>query len=71
MHTSPRRTQTLAERLTVDGVIRRWPHTAQIFGRHRINTCRGDASLAEAAARDGVDLDALLTEIFEEMWQGS
>lgn len=71
MHANPMRTPTLAERLTVDGVMRRWPHTAEVFGRHRINTCRGEASLAEAASRDGVDLDALLTEIFEEMWKGS
>jgi regulator of cell morphogenesis and NO signaling len=58
--------QTLSvdQELSVNEVMKRYPTTMGIFNRFGIDTCcGGNASVTEAARRDGVDLDSLLEAI--------
>lgn len=58
--------QTLSvdQELSVNEVMKRYPVTMGIFNRFGIDTCcGGNASVTEAARRDGVDLDSLLEAI--------
>jgi iron-sulfur cluster repair protein YtfE (RIC family) len=56
-------TAGLAE-LSVNETIRRYPGTVAVFRLHGIDACcGGPLPVAEAAARHGIDLDALLTEL--------
>ncbi len=58
--------QTLSvdQELSVNEVMKRYPATMGIFNRFGIDTCcGGNASVTEAARRDGVDLDSLLEAI--------
>jgi regulator of cell morphogenesis and NO signaling len=49
---------------TVNEVIRMYPESVSVFNQLGIDACcGGDASLAEAAWRDGVDLGSLLTRL--------
>jgi iron-sulfur cluster repair protein YtfE (RIC family) len=49
---------------TVNEIIENHPTTVAAFNALGIDACcGGDASLAEAAKRDGVDLDALLAAL--------
>ena len=49
---------------TVNEVIRMYPESVSVFNQMGIDACcGGDASIAEAARRDGVDLGALLTRL--------
>jgi regulator of cell morphogenesis and NO signaling len=49
---------------TVNEIIEKHPTTVAAFNALGIDACcGGDASLAEAAKRDGVDLDALLAAL--------
>ena len=46
---------------TVNEVIRMYPQSVSVFNQLGIDACcGGDASIAEAARRDGVDVGALL-----------
>lgn len=50
--------------LTVNETIRRFPRTVEVFNRHGIDACCGGAApVAEAAARDGADVAAVLREL--------
>jgi regulator of cell morphogenesis and NO signaling len=52
--------------LTVNEAIQRFPDTVAVFNRFGIDACCGGAvSIAEAASRDGADLEALLAELDE------
>ncbi|HEX5076267.1 MAG TPA: DUF542 domain-containing protein [Gemmatimonadaceae bacterium] len=49
---------------TVNEVIRMYPESVSVFNEMGIDACcGGDASLAEAARRDGVDLGSLLARL--------
>jgi regulator of cell morphogenesis and NO signaling len=49
---------------TVNQVIARYPATIAVFNRFGIDTCCGGAEpIADAARRDGADLEALLTAL--------
>ncbi len=49
---------------TVNDIIARHPATVAVFNAHGIDACCGGAvSVAEAAARDGADLAALLADL--------
>jgi regulator of cell morphogenesis and NO signaling len=49
---------------TVNEVIRMYPESVSVFNQLGIDACcGGDASIAEAARRDGVDLESLLTRL--------
>jgi regulator of cell morphogenesis and NO signaling len=49
---------------TVNDVIRAYPISVSVFNELGIDACcGGDASLAEAAGRDGVDLGTLLARL--------
>jgi regulator of cell morphogenesis and NO signaling len=61
------RTQT-RETLTVNEIIRRWPAALEVFNRFGIDACCGGAvPLAEAAARDGADPEALRRALEEAL----
>lgn len=50
--------------LQVNDVIRRYPESVEVFNRYGIDACCGGAApIAEAAARDGADAQALLAEL--------
>lgn len=50
--------------LSVNEVIRRYPVTVDLFNRYCIDACCGGASsVADAATRDGADVDALLRDL--------
>jgi regulator of cell morphogenesis and NO signaling len=49
---------------TVNEVIRMYPETVAVFNELGIDACcGGDASIAEAAWRDGVDLGSLMARL--------
>ena len=49
---------------TVNDVIRMYPESVSVFNQLGIDACcGGDASIAEAARRDGVDLGSLLARL--------
>lgn len=49
---------------TVNEVIRMYPESVSVFNQLGIDACcGGDASLAEAAWREGVDLGSLLARL--------
>ena len=49
---------------TVNDVIRMYPESVSVFNQLGIDACcGGDASLAEAARRDGVDVETLLARL--------
>ena len=49
---------------TVNETLRRHPEAVEVFNRFGIDACcGGDASLDEAARRDGADLGALITAL--------
>ena len=49
---------------TVNDVIRMYPESVSVFNQLGIDACcGGDASLSEAARRDGVDLGSLLARL--------
>ena len=49
---------------TVNEVIRMYPESVSVFNQLGIDACcGGDASIAEAARRDGVDLGSLLARL--------
>ena len=49
---------------TLDDITNAHPTTIEVFNRFGIDICcGGDARLADAAARDGVDLDTLVREL--------
>ena len=50
--------------LTVNEITTRYPATIAVFNDFGVDACcGGDVPLAEAAARDGVDPDALTTAL--------
>lgn len=52
--------------LTVDAMMSRHPETIAVFNRFGMDTCCGSAvPIADAARRDGVDLDQLLRALEE------
>jgi regulator of cell morphogenesis and NO signaling len=57
-------TLSIDQELSVNEVMKRYPATMEIFNRFGIDTCCGaNASVTEAARRDGVDVEALLEAI--------
>jgi len=49
---------------TVNDIIRMYPESVSVFNQLGIDACcGGDASLAEAACRDGADLGSLLARL--------
>ena len=59
-----RTTATIDMETTVNEVIRMYPESVSVFNEMGIDACcGGDASLAEAARRDGVDLGSLLARL--------
>ncbi|MDO8502867.1 MAG: DUF542 domain-containing protein [Gemmatimonadaceae bacterium] len=57
-------TLSIDQELSVNEVMKRYPVTMEVFNRFGIDTCcGGNASVIEAARRDGVNLDSLLDAI--------
>ena len=55
---------TIDTETTVNEVIRTYPESVLVFNQLGIDACcGGDASIAEAARRDGVDLRSLLARL--------
>ncbi|HVB31500.1 MAG TPA: DUF542 domain-containing protein [Gemmatimonadaceae bacterium] len=53
---------------TVNELIARDPRTIAVFNRFGLDTCCGGGdAIAEAASREGVDLDALLAALRSAM----
>ncbi len=53
-------------KLTVEEIARRWPETATVLAKHRIDLCCGGRhSLELVAQKHKVDLDRLLKELEE------
>ena len=49
---------------SVNDVIARYPATIAVFNKFGLDTCcGGGAPIADAARRDGADIDALLDEL--------
>jgi regulator of cell morphogenesis and NO signaling len=60
------------DELTVNETIRRFPATVEVFNRHGIDACCGGASLiADAAARDGADVERVLAELRQLIERGA
>lgn len=56
--------QTIDPTLTIGAVLQRYPATLAVFNAHGLDACCGGAlSLAEAAARHGLDLPELLAAL--------
>jgi len=56
--------ESITARQTVNDVIARHPATVAVFNAHGIDACCGGAApIAEAAQRDGADLEALLADL--------
>jgi regulator of cell morphogenesis and NO signaling len=52
--------------MTVNEAIRRYPATVAVFNKYGIDACCGGAlPVAEAAANEGVDRDALRADLLE------
>ena len=59
-----RDTRTIDTAATVNEILAQHPTTVSVFNRLGIDACcGGNASLDEAARRDGVDLDALIAAL--------
>ncbi|MHB1861523.1 MAG: DUF542 domain-containing protein [Gemmatimonadaceae bacterium] len=59
---------TLDPQWTVNAVIARDPATIAVFNRFGLDTCCGGGdAIADAASREGVDLDALLAALRSAM----
>lgn len=61
---------TMAEHITgdlvINEVIRRYPQTIKVFNRFHVDACCGGGfSIETTAARDGVDVQALLKALNE------
>ena len=57
-------TQAIDTETTVNEVIRMYPESVSVFNQLGLDACcGGDASIADAARRDGVDLQALLARL--------
>jgi regulator of cell morphogenesis and NO signaling len=55
---------TIDRSATVNEILVQYPTTVSVFNALGIDACcGGDASLDEAARRDGVDVDALLSAL--------
>lgn len=55
---------------TVNETVARAPKTMEVFNRFGLDTCcGGGVAVREAALRDGVDLDALMTALREAVRQ--
>jgi iron-sulfur cluster repair protein YtfE (RIC family) len=55
---------------TVNELVMRYPATIAVFNRFGIDSCCGGAvPIADAARRDGADVDALLAALREAMEQ--
>lgn len=53
--------------MTVNDVVSRYRSTLRVFARHRIDACcGGNATIAEAAADKGLNVDDLLAELREQ-----
>ena len=56
--------QMITKDLIVNDCIKLYPKTIGVFTEFNIDSCCGGAvSIADAAARDGADLEAMLAEI--------
>ena len=56
--------QTIDRSATVNETLVQYPATVSVFNSFGIDACcGGDADLAEAARRDGADLNALLSAL--------
>lgn len=54
----------LPRSMTVNEAIRLYPRTVELFNRFGIDACCGGAvPIAEAAARDGADVEALMQQL--------
>ena len=61
---NPANPMAIDTKTTVNEVIRMYPESVSVFNQLGIDACcGGDASIAEAASRDGVDLGVLLTRL--------
>jgi regulator of cell morphogenesis and NO signaling len=57
--------------LSVDQMVARHPETMPVFNRFGLDTCcGGGAPIADAARRDGADLDALVQALREALGAG-
>jgi regulator of cell morphogenesis and NO signaling len=55
---------TIDPSATVNEILARYPETVSVFNTFGIDACcGGDAGLAEAARRDGADVNALLAAL--------
>ncbi len=58
--------QKVAKELIVNDCIKLYPNTIGIFTKFNIDSCCGGAvSIADAARRDGAELEALMTALNE------
>jgi regulator of cell morphogenesis and NO signaling len=61
---NPANPTAIDTKTTVNEVIRMYPESVSVFNQLGIDACcGGDASLAEAARRDGVELGSLLARL--------
>ena len=57
--------------VSVDQMVARHPETMPVFNRFGLDTCcGGGAPIADAARRDGADLDALVQALREALGAG-
>lgn len=56
-------TRSIAD-LQLNEVVRLWPESVAVFGRHGMDTCCGGSlAVREAASRHGLQLETLLQEL--------
>jgi regulator of cell morphogenesis and NO signaling len=59
------------ETITVDQMVARYPETMRVFNRYGLDTCcGGGAPIADAARRDGADLEELMQALRETVATG-
>lgn len=57
---------TIVKNMIINDVIKKYPRTLKIFKDYNVDSCcGGGATIEQTAARDGVDVDALIKVLNE------
>jgi regulator of cell morphogenesis and NO signaling len=60
--------EVITRDMVINDVIKKYPQTIAIFNRFRVDSCcGGGVSIEKTATRDGVDVDALITALNDEV----
>ncbi|MBI4667484.1 MAG: DUF542 domain-containing protein [Nitrospinae bacterium] len=62
----------IAENMTINDVVNRYPETMKVFNRYKVDSCCGGAqSIKNAAELNGVNLSKLLDDLTAAVKKGT